>query len=220
MKRLVFGKKLVFGTALALAVALSGTAFAQQKESVAHMNHVLKSWKDTPDNMGLLATAEAEAAIATKHLELALAKPGDLGSIKLHLGHVINALDASVIAKGPGLGYGVKKAAAGVVAHIGFAAKAGDASENVKLHAVHVSASAGNVVQWVDEAVAMADGAKAQSSAAGALAEAKKVQAMLIRIVEGFDANKDGTVGWQEGEGGLKQAGQHMGFMAKGEADS
>ena len=43
---------------------------------------------------------------------------------------------------------------------------------------------------------------------------------MLVRIVEGFDANKDGTTGWQEGEGGLAQAGQHMGFMSKGEADS
>ena len=213
-------KKLVYGAALALAVALSGTAFAQQKESIAHMNHVLKSWNDTPDKMGLLETAEAEAAVAMKHIDLAMAKPGDLASIKLHLAHVVNALDPSVMAKGPGLGYGVKKAAAGAGAHIGFAAKAGDASENVKLHAAHVSASTGNVVHWAGEAVTMAEGAKGQSSAASALAEAKKVRGMLVRIVEGFDANKDGAVGWQEGEGGLAQARQHMGFMAKGEADS
>ncbi len=213
-------KKLVYGTALALAVALSGTAVAQQKASHVHMDHVLKSWNDTPDKMGLLATADAEAVIAMKHINLAMAKPGDLDSIKLHLTHVIHALDPSVIAKGPGLGYGVKKAAAGMAAHVGFAAKAGDASENVKLHAVHVSASANNVVHWVGDAVAMAQGVNGQSSAASALAEAKKVQAMLVRIVEGFDANKDGAVGWQEGEGGLAQAGQHMGFMVKGEADS
>ncbi len=213
-------KKLVFGTALALAVALSGTAFAQQKESHVHMDHVLKSWNDTPDKIGLLATADAEAAVAMTHISLALAKPGNLDSIKLHLTHVVNALDPSVMAKGPGLGYGVKKAAAGVAAHIGFAVKAGDASENVKLHAVHVSTSANNVVLWVGEAVAMAESVKGQSSAANALAEAKKVQAMLVRIVEGFDANKDGTTSWQDGEGGLAQAGQHMGFMAKGEADS
>ncbi|MCH8112280.1 MAG: hypothetical protein IH905_10075 [Proteobacteria bacterium] len=85
---------------------------------------------------------------------------------------------------------------------------------------MHVSTSANNVVHWVDEAVAMAESVKGQSSTASALAEAKKVQGMLVRIVEGFDANKDGTTGWQEGEGGLAQAGQHMGFMSKGEADS
>ncbi|MCH8112279.1 MAG: hypothetical protein IH905_10070 [Proteobacteria bacterium] len=97
-------KKLIYGTALALAVALSGTAFAQQKESHVHMDHVLKAWNDTPDKMGLLATADAEAAVAMKHINLAMAKPGDLDSIKLHLTHVVNALDPSVMAKGPGLG--------------------------------------------------------------------------------------------------------------------
>jgi len=213
-------KKLVYGAALAFAVALSGTAIAQQKESHVHMDHVLKAWNDTPDQKGFLETSQAEAAIALQHIKLAVAKPGDLGNIKLHAAHVIHALDPSVIAKGPGLGYGVKKAAAGMAAHIGFAAKAGDASGNVKLHAVHVSTSANNVVQWAGEAVALAQGVNGQSSAASALAEAKKVRGFLDRIVEGFDANKDGTTSWQKGEGGLAQAGQHMGFMSQGEADS
>ncbi len=212
-------KKLIYGTALALAVALSGTAFAQQKESHVHMDHVLKAWNDTPDQKGFLETSQAEAVIAMLHIKLAVAKPGDLENIKLHAAHVIHILDPSVIAKGPGLGYGVKKAAAGMAAHIGFAAKAGDASDNVKLHAMHVSTSANNIVQWVDEAVALAQGVDRQSSAESALAEAKKLRGILDRIVEGFDANKDGATGWQEGEGGLAQAGQHMGFMTQGEAD-
>ncbi len=213
-------KKLGYGIAVALAVALSGTAFAQQKESHLHMDHVLKSWNDTPDKKGFLETSQAEAAIALQHIKLAVAKPGDLDNIKLHAAQAMHALDPSVIAKGPGLGYGVKKAAAGVVAHIGFAAKAGDASDNVKLHAVHVSASANNIVQWVDEAVALAQGVDKQSTAGSALTEAKKVRRVLDRIIEGLDANKDGTTSWQEGEGGLAQAEQHMGFMTQGEADS
>ena len=212
-------KKFGYGIAVALAVALSGTAFAQQKESHLHMDHVLKSWNDTPDQKGFLETSQAEVAIALQHIKLAVAKPGDLDNIKLHAAHVIHALDPSVIAKGPGLGYGVKKAAAGVVAHIGFAAKAGDASDNVKLHAVHVSASANNIVQWVDEAVALAQGVDKQSTAGYALTEAKKVRRVLDRIIEGFDANKDGTTSWQDGEGGLAQAAQHMGFMTQGDAD-
>ncbi len=95
-------KKLGYGIAIALglAVGLSGTAFAQQKASHLHMDHVLKSWKDTPDQKGLLGTSQAEAAIALQHIGFALSKPGDLGNIKLHAAHVINALDPSVIAKG------------------------------------------------------------------------------------------------------------------------
>jgi len=73
---------------------------------------------------------------------------------------------------------------------------------------------------WVDEAVAIAQGVAGQNEASAALAEAKKVQVLLGHIVKGFDANKDGTVSWQEGEGGIAQAGAHMGFMVKGEGES
>ena len=34
--------------------------------------------------------------------------------IQTHAGHVINAIDPTIVAQGPGLGYGVKKAAQGV----------------------------------------------------------------------------------------------------------
>ena len=33
----------------------------------------------------------------------------------------------------------------------------------------------------------------------------------------GMDANKDGSIGWQTGEGGLAQAQAHMDLMVKGE---
>lgn len=36
-------------------------------------------------------------------------------------------------------------------------------------------------------------------------------------IAHGMDANKDGSIGWQTGEGGLAQAQTHMDLMVKGE---
>ena len=39
----------------------------------------------------------------------------------------------------------------------------------------------------------------------------------ITAINAGMDANKDGKIGWQTGEGGLEQAQMHMGFMMKGE---
>ena len=64
-------KKLGYGIAFVLAVAISGSALAQQKQSHLHMDHVLKSWKDTPDQKGFLETSQAEAAIALQHIGFA-----------------------------------------------------------------------------------------------------------------------------------------------------
>ena len=203
--------------AVATVAVLAAPAQAQMKQSHAHMKHVIASWNDTPDQAGLLPTALEELEIAQQHAALALAKPDDLASLKLHASHVIHALDPSVEAKGPGRGYGVVKAASGAAKHIGFAAAAADASDGVKAHAVHVSASAENVVTWAADAVALAKEIQASTSAADAKDKAMRLQAMLGVMMTGTDANGDGKITWEKGEGGLDQAAEHMGFMADGE---
>ena len=208
----------LFAAFVLLAGAAGGAtgAQAQDKASHIHIAHVLDAWNDTPDGMGLLPTAKAEAAIALQHVALAL-ESTDLKGIQLHIGHVMHALNPEIEANGPGLGYGVVKAAQGVVAHIGFSAGSDDASDNVKTHSVHVSASAGNVVTWAEAALKFARTAKSTTYSNTAKFNAVKIQKLLTQIVDGVDANEDGTVGWQEGEGGLAQAEQHMGFMTSGE---
>ncbi len=203
--------------AIATVAVLAAPAQAQMKQSHAHMKHVLSSWNDTPDKAGLLPMAIEELEIAQQHAALALTKPDDLGSIKLHAGHVINALDPSVEAKGPSRGYGVVKAATGAGKHAGFAAAAGDASDGVKTHAAHVSVSAENVVAWATAAIALAKEIQASTSAADAKTKAEQLQATLETMMNGTDANGDGKITWEKGEGGLEQAAQHMGFMADGE---
>ena len=84
--------------------AISGDIAAQA--SHAHMGHVADSWGDAPDEAGLLPTASAEAEIAALHAGLA-ARASGLGSMKAHIGHVLNAIDPSVEPSGPGKGYGV-----------------------------------------------------------------------------------------------------------------
>ena len=205
-------------TAIALAALIAcapGAAMAQ--EAHAHIGHVMTGWGDTPDGQGLLPTAEAEAGIARQHAGLALSDPGNLDSIKLHTGHVLHALDPGAIDAGPGLGYGLEKAAAGVATHIGLAAGSADASDNVKLHAEHVAASARNVVTWSREIVDLAGQVAASGDAQQAAILAERVQALLGCVNDGCDADQDGTVSWGPGEGGLAQARQHMGLMMDGE---
>ncbi|MDP6352893.1 MAG: hypothetical protein QF827_11745 [Alphaproteobacteria bacterium] len=214
----------LFATALVLAVA---AGCAQNKGMIdkkmlkgaaqAHIGHVVVGWKDTPGKKGLLTTAIAEAKIAAQHAGFAVKKLDDLKWVKAHVGHVLHAVDPSAIAKGPGLGYGVVKAATGAAKHINFAAKSKDASKNVKTHAVHVSASATNAAEWAKDIAAIAQGILAAGSAAEAKMRVQALQRMADRLLKGVDANNDGKITWKPGEGGLNEAKKHMGFMTKGE---
>lgn len=190
---------------------------AEPNMSHVHMGHVLTGWQDTPDQMGLLPTAQAEAEVAAQHAGFAASRPDDLDWMKLHVVHVLHALDPSVEPEGPGLGYGVQPAAQGVAQHVRFAADSEDASDNVKLHATHVEASAGNVVVWSERIVALGQQVQAASSAAEAAPLVVEIETLAQAILAGTDANGDGTVSWEEGEGGLAQAAQHMQFMQEGE---
>jgi len=205
-------------TALAaLFAAIAATAGAQQNMAHVHIGHVLTGWQDTPAGTGLLPTALEEAEVAETHAGFAVSKPGDLDWMKLHVGHILNAVDPVAEPDGPGLGYGVANAAAGVVAHVGFAAQSEGASDNVKLHATHVAASTGNVGVWTAEIVDLVGQVRAASEPATAAPLVEHIHALTLSILNGTDANGDGTVGWQQGEGGLAQAQQHMGFMRAGE---
>lgn len=194
-----------------------GVAYGQDNMVKAHIGHVMTSMNGTPNQQGLLPTAQAEAKIAAQHAALAAKTPDNLDAMKLHAAHVIHAVDPSVEAKGPGQGYGLKRAAAGVATHVELAAKSEGASPNVKTHSAHVSAAAGNVVKWSDEIVALAQKIRAAAAAADAAPLVTQLVALTQQAATGLDANKDGRVNWGPGEGGLQQAQQHMELLIKGE---
>jgi hypothetical protein len=168
-----------------------------------HIGHVMTNWRETPGNVGFLIAATSDAKVAVIHAKLAATTPDNLDQMKLHAGHVLNALDPSIEPRGPGSGYGVKKAAAGALQHLDFAAKAEGASANVKSHAVQVSASLTDAIQWMDQAIATAQKIRAAGSAAEAAPLTKELVALTTQIVEG--------------EGGLTEAQTQMRLMMKGE---
>jgi hypothetical protein len=203
----------------AVAVAGIEIATAQQANMVqAHIGHVRESFPGTPDKQGLLPAGLAEAKIAATHASLAMKAPDNLDALKLHAGHVIHAVDPTVEPKGPGLGFGVKRAAQGVAQHIEMAAKTEGASANVKTHATHVAAAANSTAKRADEVVALAQKVRSATAAPEAAAAMKEVNAAVERLTAGQDANGDGRVNWDVPEGGLNQAQQHMELMQKGEA--
>jgi len=210
--------KFAFSLALAASLPLfSVPVNAAGGKAHAHIGHVMTSWGDTPDNMGFLPTAMAEAEITLQHANLAAKDPGNLDAMKLHAGHVLNTLDPSLQKKGPGLGYGVIAAAKATSAHIKFAAKSTGASNGVRAHAKHVSQTADNTTRRAEKLVALAQKIMAAKTAAEAAPMVKQLVSISTALSAGVDLDGDGKVSWKGGEGGLMTANAHMGFMMKGE---
>lgn len=206
--------------ALIVAMPLAAVAVeagAQQSPVVTHIGHVATGFPGAPDGAALMAVAQADAAVAAQHAGLAARDPGNLQAMQTHAGHVLRALDPAEGSQGPGSGYGVVQATAGVVTHLGLAARSAEASDNVTTHAEHITASTETASARAAEAADVARQIQAASSAANAAQLTARLQELTAAIVEGSDANGDGRVGWQAGEGGLEQAEQHLALLRRGE---
>jgi hypothetical protein len=199
-------------------ILLTPAAFAGgMNMAQIHVGHVYKSWKDTPNQVGFLTILQEELAIFRTHVELAARKSDDLAWLKLHTGHIRHAIDPTTKSSGPGKGYGVIKAAMGVKAHITFAGQSEGATPNIKLHATHIAASAGNIAQWGKDVSALTDQLLASTSTNQAASMLKEIGTILERMEKGYDADGNGAISWNEGEGGFTQTDQHLNLLMKGE---
>lgn len=178
-----------------------------------HVGHVVNAGPDTPAEMGLMPLALVEAKIAAQHAALAARAPADLAAMKLHAGHVLHALDPSIVTTGPGRGYGVKRAAGGAALHIELAARAEGAPTNVSLHAPHVAAAARAAASRADQAIALAKAIQAASDAGEAAKLVNQLIPLCNQLELGVDANHDGRIAPDATEGGLQQAQEHLGLM-------
>lgn len=201
---------------LAVSLFVAATASAglsgQGNMVQTHIGHVMDAFGGTPMGMGLLPTAMAEAKVAAQHADLA-AKSTTLPMMQTHAGHVLNAIDPMLAAQGPGLGYGLKKAALAAAQHADLAGKAPEATAAVKLHAMHVNTAAKNAAAMADAVIDLAQKIRASTSMADAARLAADLKVMAEQITSGVDADRNGTVGWDAPEGGLAQAQTHMGLM-------
>lgn len=181
-----------------------------------HIGHVVNEFRDTPGTQGLLTTALGEARIAAAHATLATRQPTNLEYMKTHAGHAIHALDPTIVTMGPGLGYGVKKAANLVANHIELAALSQGASPQVVTHSKHAATAARSAVARADQLLALAQKVLAATSAADAAAIVSQMSSLADQLVAGVDANGDGRITWEQGEGGLQQAEEHIKLMLAG----
>jgi len=188
---------------------------AEPKAYEVHIGHILTGLPGTPGDVGLATILEEELAIAQAHAGYAAADLKDWANIQLHTHHVRHAVDpaAETSGQGPGLGYGIVKATDGIVQHMEFSRDSADASESAKIHSVHVITAARNIAAWarliVDRCGQIIGGASPVWSAF----YAEENLEQLGWILNGHDANGDGTISWEEGEGGLAQIKAHLSYI-------
>jgi hypothetical protein len=176
----------------------------------AHLGHVLRAFGDTPDKQGLLPTALAEARTAAVHAGLAARDLNDLAAMQLHAGHVLHAVDPAAGSQGPGLGYGVKRAAEGVAAHIQMAGAAQGAAEDVTMHAMHVATAARTTVSRTGQIASLVKRIQEAKTASDASSLVSQLVSLANELTVGRDADADGRFEWKEPEGGLQQAEEHV----------
>ena len=184
----------------------------------AHLGHVLQSFGDTPNKQGLLPTAIAEARTAATHAGLAARDLNDLAAMQLHAGHVLHAVSPAAGSSGPGLGYGVKRAAEGVAAHVTMAGAVQGAPADVAMHAMHVATASRTTVSRADQIATLVKRIQEAKTASDASALVSQLVSLANELTVGRDADADGRFEWKEPEGGLQQAEEHAKLLVKAAA--
>ena len=203
-----------FGLMVLAALAVSSLAVTQDTAAQAnpahnHIGHVADGFRGTPDGVGLLDAAIAEAGVAAQHAGFAARDPSNLDAMKRHMGHVLHALNPEEVENGPGAGYGVVAAAGGVARHIDLAASSDGASDAVKTHANHVSTAAQNTVERATQMIELAKSIQDASSASDAAGMVSQLAELGAQLTAGAGS------GWQEG--GLDACQTHLGLIKRAE---
>ncbi len=206
---------------LAVALVFSGVLPAdalsvQEHPAHDHIGHVATAFPRTPGGEGLLPTAIAEVEIAIRHAGLAAGESGDLDAMKRHISHVLHAVAAPEGSGGPGRGFGARRAAEGIAQHLELAATSDGASAAVQTQAAFGIVAARSIVQRADEIVALTAGIQAAGASAQAAPLVQELQIAIGHLLTGVDESGDGRI-YQDGEGGLSQVRQHVGFIMSAE---
>ncbi len=178
-----------------------------------HIGHVVNSFGDTPDKIGLLLIAQEEQKIAAQHAALAMRAPTNLAMLQLHAGHIINALDPTIVTAGPGKQYGLKKAATNIATHIELAGAAAGATPGEVLHSKHIATAARSTVARADQIIGLAQKVQASTDAAAAAQLMSQIAILCDQLRTGADMNNDGRVTFDAPEGGLQQVQEHLTLM-------
>ena len=217
--------------ALGLAVGatgLPGTLYAVQGGNPVHnhIGHIMDMAPNPPEGLeGLgylqMAQEESESAIAI----MSLVTPATANRLQMRLAarQVMRCVEREaapvVFMRGDPEGhcgrvwFGIRPAAAAIVRHVQLAAESPGASQAVQTHANHVIASANNIISRSDAIEDLVRQVFEEDDVDAERPMLVRIGEIVSQLLPGVDANGDGSIGWQEGEGGVDAIRQHMELM-------
>jgi hypothetical protein len=209
--------RILVGLALAVpGLLVSQSATAQQANAAhTHLANVADRFAETPGSRGLIATAIAEVTVAVQHAQMGAEALDNLGTMKLHAGHVINCVDPTIEADGPCLGYGIKKANDTAIREMEAAAAVPGSSASVRILSAHILTAIRNSNAIADVVVATAKRLQAATDVTAAGEIAQLLAVMTEQMQTGWDKNEDGTISLAES--GLNQANQRATLLKRAE---
>ena len=193
----------------ALVAALLGmpgyVAGQQTGEAATHFNHVATGFNGAPGGRGLVVTTAMEVNTAMLYANFAAGNPTNLDAMKTNVRNVLHALVPEEGAKGPGLGFGVKRGAEAVVTHIELAVKSPGASGTLRKLGPNVAQSGRAVAARAQEMADVARSVLAAQTAAQAAPLVEQLRGLALQLDLGRDANGNGQVDMNATEPGMNQ---------------
>ena len=199
-----------------LLSVIPAATFAQQSQILPLILNVTKGSPATPGNVGFLRLAEIEAASASEQADKALAAE-DLETMRTHLRKLLTALDPRTEASESVSRTGLIYATAAINANLSIAQQMEEASVNLRTQAGRAIVASDNVIEWSQGLADTTRAALQFQSLEPAREMMASARGSLNHIIYGKDANGDGKIGWQKGEGGLQQVREYVEYLAKGE---
>ena len=198
---------------IALALTLLGTFLAglrpaaAQSTTATHVGTILSGFAGAPNGAALLAVAEADAALAVQHAQLAGRNQTDVGPMVQHARHVLHILDPAAFATGPGSGLGLAPAVGAIGQHVSLAAEG--APEAVRAQAQLVAQAASAVEARAEQMLEIARTITRTSDYVRAYELVLQLQRLASQLERGADVSGDGQIGGSQ-EGGLDHVRTHM----------
>jgi hypothetical protein len=81
------------------------------------------------------------------------------------------------------------------------------------MHAKHIATAARSVSERAGAALVIAQKVMAATTPAEAAALVSALTSAVEQLIAGVDLNGDGRISWDQGEGGLQQAEEHVKLM-------
>jgi hypothetical protein len=182
---------------LSLPLLLSACVTRPPSIAHVHLGHALTGVHVTPNKEGYLLVAEEQANDIVALARKATTAQG--------LADVKQAVAAAVLATNSQSEFGLKHSLVMASNHISFAATSSDASTNVQQSAPVFARNTVRVVERCELIGLLGKDVEASASVQEAQLLAAEILALATANRDGEDANKDGAIGGDPAEFGMKQ---------------